>query len=284
MSFVKRIWRCNVLDKKMFLDSNQVYVKDSEAQTPTMFSEKQQNDLFEKEDKSWWFQYRAKVISKISAQYFDNDKLTIDIGGGNGFTTSVMLKEGFKMGLLEPSYQACLNGKKRNIPYVVNGSIDDIVEPCSQFTLLDVLEHIEDDGTFLDSIFNKLTIGGRLLITVPAYMSLWSDEDVKAGHFRRYKKNELVSLLESHRFHVLYSNYFFSFLYIPIVIVRVWYKRLQCKIFRDNVSHDNSNNQLIWGNAFVHKVLSLVEKVELGCLLSKIKVLKGSSLIIVVSK
>lgn len=268
----------------MILDSNQIYINDSDTQPSTRFTDKQQNDLFEKEDSSWWFQYRAKVISKIASQYFDKNVLTIDIGGGNGYTTSIMVGAGFKMGLLEPSYQACLNGKKRDIPYVVNGSVDDLEDSCCQFTLLDVLEHIEDDDAFLDTIYRKLSIGGRLLITVPACMSLWSEEDVMAGHYRRYKVKELVLLLESHGYHVIYSNYFFSFLYIPIYIVRVWYERLHRKISGDEATLEKSNSQLVWGNALVHKVLSWLEKAELSCLLTKIKVMKGSSLIVVAQK
>lgn len=154
------------------------------AKTNTQFSVEHQNRLFELEDKSWWFKYRASVISRIASEYFDKSSLTLDIGGGNGYTTSQMAKKGFKMGLLEPSYQAFLNGKKRGIELVINGSIEDIETPQIQYTLLDVLEHIKDDDEFLEVIKSRLTENGLLLLTVPAYMSLWSEEDVKAGHFR----------------------------------------------------------------------------------------------------
>jgi predicted SAM-dependent methyltransferase len=53
-----------------------------------------------------------------------------------------------------------------------------------------VLEHIEDDSRALNEMFAKLQINGKLAIYVPAFMFLFSDLDIKAGHFRRYSKKE----------------------------------------------------------------------------------------------
>lgn len=267
----------------MFLDCNSVYIKDLSSQPSTMFTDEQQDRLFEVEDKSWWFQYRAKVIKKIASLFFDKNIQTVDIGGGNGYTTSVLEKDGFNMCLLEPSYQACLNGKKRNLLNVINGSIDDLENSNSQFTLLDVLEHIEDDGNFLDSILRKMSDCGMILITVPAFMSLWSDEDMKAGHFRRYKKGNLIKLLKNHGYTVVYSNYFFSFLYIPIYLVRVLYGGL----FKGKSSlkeSDKTPGQLQWGNSVIDFLVGLIERIEIKSLLSKKRIPFGSSIIVVARK
>ena len=51
--------------------------------------------------------------------------------------------------------------------------------------LFDVMEHIENDISFLRSINYILLTGGYLFITVPAYNFLWSKEDTLACHFRR---------------------------------------------------------------------------------------------------
>ncbi len=55
-------------------------------------------------------------------------------------------------------------------------------------TLLDVLEHIEDDDGFMRELVGKMPVGSRLVMTVPALQSLWSHWDVALGHFRRYDK------------------------------------------------------------------------------------------------
>src|SRR5205807_1658210 len=52
--------------------------------------------------------------------------------------------------------------------------------------LFDVLEHIEEPVGFIRSILRHLKTGGVLLVNVPALMSLFSEYDTVAGHYRRY--------------------------------------------------------------------------------------------------
>ncbi len=59
-------------------------------------------------------------------------------------------------------------------------------------TLLDVLEHIEDDRAFLGDLVAKMEPGATLILTVPALQRLWSPWDVALGHFRRYDKASIV--------------------------------------------------------------------------------------------
>ena len=42
--------------------------------------------------------------------------------------------------------------------------------------------------------------GGRLLVAVPAGKDMWSGHDVALGHVRRYERQELLDLVESHGF------------------------------------------------------------------------------------
>ncbi len=53
--------------------------------------------------------------------------------------------------------------------------------------LLDVLEHIEDDKSFLEAALRHLRPGGVMIVNVPASMSLYSRYDTVAGHVRRYR-------------------------------------------------------------------------------------------------
>jgi hypothetical protein len=63
-------------------------------------------------------------------------------------------------------------------------------------TLLDVLEHQENDREFLSDLVEKMAPGTTLLMTVPALQNLWSQWDVALGHFRRYEKATLLSCTE----------------------------------------------------------------------------------------
>jgi Methyltransferase domain len=70
-------------------------------------------------------------------------------------------------------------------------------EDASFVTLLDVLEHQEDDQAFMAELVGKMPPGSMLLLTVPALQKLWSDWDVALGHFRRYDKNSLLRCVEA---------------------------------------------------------------------------------------
>jgi SAM-dependent methyltransferase len=61
----------------------------------------------------------------------------------------------------------------------------------------DVLEHIEDDESAAAEICRVLRPGGTALVAVPCDMKLWSEHDTAVGHFRRYEREGLLSLLTS---------------------------------------------------------------------------------------
>jgi len=63
-------------------------------------------------------------------------------------------------------------------------------------TLLDVLEHQENDKEFMRQLVDKINPGSILLMTVPALPRLWSPWDIALGHFRRYDKASLLDCIE----------------------------------------------------------------------------------------
>ncbi len=82
--------------------------------------------------------------------------------------------------------------------------------------MLDVVEHIEDDHGFLDHLIKSKTINQEttILVTVPAYQSLFSSHDHYMKHFRRYTKKTLRDLFEGLNIKVQNSSYFFFSLWI----------------------------------------------------------------------
>ncbi len=63
--------------------------------------------------------------------------------------------------------------------------------PFDAAVLINVLEHIEDDALALRELGSALHPGGRLILWVPAFMSLYTDFDRRIGHHRRYRLREL---------------------------------------------------------------------------------------------
>lgn len=60
---------------------------------------------------------------------------------------------------------------------------------------INVLEHIEDDATAVANLVDALKPGGALMISVPALMGLYNDLDRLAGHYRRYRREDLERIL-----------------------------------------------------------------------------------------
>ena len=59
--------------------------------------------------------------------------------------------------------------------------------------LANVLEHIEDDIEALRHIRDSLQPNGTVILLVPAHESLYSNFDRAIGHFRRYRRDDLVN-------------------------------------------------------------------------------------------
>jgi glycosyltransferase involved in cell wall biosynthesis len=67
---------------------------------------------------------------------------------------------------------------------------------------LNVVEHVQDDLEALRNVWNALSEGGRAIILVPFGPGLYGTLDEVLGHFRRYTREQLVSVAEQAGFRV----------------------------------------------------------------------------------
>ena len=83
--------------------------------------------------------------------------------------------------------------------------------------LMDVVEHIEKDVAFLETLNNSSFISEQtvILITVPAYQKLFCYHDHFLGHFRRYTNSSIENATKKAGFSTLDKGYFFSSLLLP---------------------------------------------------------------------
>ncbi len=221
----------------------------------------------------------------------NTENLTIDIGGGNGYTTNFLEKQNINTALLEPALEACVNAKKRGLNNIVCGvlSDEDVTDnSIDQAMLLDVLEHIENDVDFLKLLNKKMPSDGKVLITVPAMQVLWSSEDDSAGHFRRYNLKLLKETAEKAGFKVEYINYFFEFGFLPILLIRVLLEKLgllkKSGLRNKNEKKKIADKQFKQRGGIIGSVLNLCERIELKRLVKGKRVRFGSSLICVIKK
>lgn len=216
------------------------------------------------EDNSFWFRHRNDVIS-AAVKKFNHGKLFFDVGGGNGFVAKGLQEAGEQVVLIEPGNRGALNAKKRNIQNVVCSTLEDAgfkKESMDSIGMFDVVEHIEDDVSFLKSAYNYLKPDGLLFITVPAFQALWSDEDDVAGHYRRYTRRSMQEVLKGAGFNIHYSTYIFSILPLPVLLFRSIPSRLGFrKKESTRLEHNKNEHQMKRG--MIGEVLKKIWNYEL---------------------
>ena len=185
---------------------------------------------FSVEDNSFWFKHRNNCISSVVKSFPpENNGAIFDIGGGNGFVSLNLAREGFDTVLVEPGIVGAIHAKERGVENVICATTDTAKFIQNSFPavgLFDVIEHIDDDLSFLISIRKLMDVNARMYLTVPSYKFLWSKEDLTAGHFRRYSLDSISTLLKSAGFEVEFSSYIFRFLPLPIFLFRALPYRL----------------------------------------------------------
>jgi SAM-dependent methyltransferase len=90
---------------------------------------------------------------------------------------------------------------------------------------LDLIEHMDDDAAGLAEAARLVRPGGFLLVTVPAFQSLWGNQDVVSHHRRRYSAGDLSNAFERAGVPLGWLSYFNTALFPAVAAVR-WGRRL----------------------------------------------------------
>jgi SAM-dependent methyltransferase len=173
------------------------------------------------EDDSWWFQHRNRFLLEVMRRFPAASPL-YDVGGGNGVVASALGRAGVEAVVVEPGASGAQRARARGLAAICatleGAGLADASLPS--IGMFDVLEHIEHADPFLGQAFALLRPSGRIYITVPAYESLWSAEDVYAHHFRRYTASTLRRALQRAGFEIELTTYMFALLPLPILAFR----------------------------------------------------------------
>jgi len=183
--------------------------------------------MFELEDRYWWFVGRRRIALGLFDKFRNPGDQFLDAGCGSGVVLKQLQARGTPIGL-DMSPLALAFCQKRGLPRLVRG--DGTAMPlrpdsCTAMIALDVFEHIEDDRLALNEAFRTLAPGGILVLSVPAFQSLWGPHDVALMHFRRYTRRELRERLVAAGFRIERLSYSVFFLFPIVVIVRFFEKR-----------------------------------------------------------
>ncbi len=241
---------------------------------------------FAVEDRSFWFKHRNNCIIAAVKTYPPEHAGTIfDVGGGNGFVSAGLATAGFNVALLEPGKTGASNAKHRGLDTVICATTDTAdfrSHSLPAVGLFDVVEHIEDDLTFLKSVKNLTKRNGRLYVTVPAYSFLWSGEDVSAGHFRRYTLSKICKVINDAGFEIEFSSYIFRFLPVPIAFFRALPYRLGLS-HSETKAEKNESDHVVEEGA-IARFLSIVLNSEIEKLRKSKSMRFGGSCLVVAKK
>jgi len=216
------------------------------------------SELLEKqaalEQEHWWFVARRRILDRVVAGLdLPSGARILEAGCGTGGNLPMLARHGevFAFDVSETARhhaaasgcaQVVLGELPRQIPFPEVG-FDLIV-------LLDVLEHVENDGAVLRALKSRLKPGGRLLITVPALPSLWSYHDEQHHHFRRYRKAELTTRVLEGGYELTTVSYFNTLLF-PLVRVVRFVRRLAGEAPSDDLDLPRT-----WVNSLLTKVFA----------------------------
>lgn len=78
----------------------------------------------------------------------------------------------------------------------------------STILICNVLEHIKNHKMAINNLLKLLQPNGYLLLFVPALKGLYNDMDKLAGHYRRYKKNDIKCLINVNEYNIVVNEYF----------------------------------------------------------------------------
>ncbi|MFQ5930479.1 MAG: class I SAM-dependent methyltransferase [Acidobacteriota bacterium] len=170
----------------------------------------------------WRIAKRRLVIEWIEVHAPQRSSLRfLDIGGACSVLPSELKRLG-KVIVIEPDKQTVAFAKETLQIDIREGWLPDNLPVEGLFdvvTLLDCLEHLDEDEAALKAIWRLLQPGGVLICTVPALKWLWSDHDVSLGHRRRYLRTELAKLLTNAGFTIRRLSYHTSML-LPFLSVQ----------------------------------------------------------------
>jgi SAM-dependent methyltransferase len=125
-----------------------------------------------------------------------SEKFVVDFGAGTG-TLAEVFRNDYKVVPVCVELAPSLRKTLENRGFPTQSSMSDMQRCIAFIYSSNVLEHIEDDELALRNLFEALEGEGRLAIYVPALMFLFSNLDSKVGHYRRYRRAELIRKVEA---------------------------------------------------------------------------------------
>lgn len=170
-----------------------------------------------------WETARLKAVRRILSAYLFEGIKVLDLGCGDGYISRSLFshlrnKEITAVDIHFSDEQILsLNNLSCGIKYQKEMPVEGVYD---LILLLDVLEHVEHDQSFLAHLVGKYSPPqGKIMITVPAFQSIYGRHDAFLGHYRRYHLKGLEEMITACGLKVLSSGYLFFSLLLPKLVL-----------------------------------------------------------------
>lgn len=226
-------------------------------------------------ERHWWWRAREVVLLRTLSEVCPpgGRARILDVGCGDGLFFGHLSAFGEVHGV-EPDASLVT----RNGPHAARihlGPFDASYAPAEPFDvvlMLDVLEHLQDAPAAMQQVTRLLRSGGRFVVTVPAFMALWTHHDDINCHFVRYTKSTFAALLEDKPLRVDDWRYFFHWTAVAKWVVH-WCERL--------LPVESAPERV--PNPVVNRTLYAISRAEEE-LIGRLRLPFGSSLLVVMTR
>lgn len=199
---------------------------------------------------NWWIVGRFELFRALfRSRPLPSDARVLEIGPGAGSNVGLWKDE---RGLVQVLADADLFALSTAMAGSQSSGV--LIDACTlpftsscfhQILLGDVLEHLVDDKRALNEVVRVLEPGGLLVLTVPAYMFLWGEQDRLAGHQRRYRLRQLRTLVLDSGLEVEHISYFNWIMFPAAVVFKLFMRFLRPGAYSDATSLPGFTNHLL---------------------------------------
>lgn len=169
------------------------------------------------------------LLCKHAAGTVSGSDTVLDVGCGDAFVThslAVRYPDARFVGVdtaLDEKTKLAVQGQidAENVELYASLDAWDGSDGCvSAVLLMDVLEHIEDDESFLKEVASdrRVSEDAVFIVTVPAHQRLFSSHDTVLRHHRRYSSRRLTDTATAAGLDVIEAGYMFTMLLVPRLI------------------------------------------------------------------
>ncbi len=152
------------------------------------------------EANNWLNRGRSRFIGRLVEQYLESQAGVhdlLEVGAGAGQNLAQLARHGHVDALEVGAWALSSLRQREELRTLYCDPLPEakIDRTYDVIVAADVLEHIENDGDACIWMAQHLKPGGLLILTVPAFMWLFSAHDIAVEHYRRYTAGQLLATL-----------------------------------------------------------------------------------------